>query len=96
MRITIPRLDIFKHSSGKRVFLIYFDKFKNGSYFKYSRSTLVWLNKIQVERLHKNIVVGVDNVFKGNCVSLLFYISFMRLTEMCPEGVILNVIGTKS
>jgi hypothetical protein len=37
----------------------------------YSRSTLVWLNKIQVERLQKNIMVGVDNVFKGNCVSLL-------------------------
>jgi hypothetical protein len=35
------------------------------------RSTLTWLNKIQVERLQKNIKVGVDNVFKGKRLSLL-------------------------
>ena len=42
------------------------------------RATLDWLNKIQRERLDKNVAAGVDNVFKGTAQSESF------LTGKCP------------
>ena len=42
------------------------------------RATLDWLNKIQRERLDKNVAAGVDNVFKGTAQSESF------LKGKCP------------
>jgi hypothetical protein len=47
------------------------------------RATLEWLNKIQRERLDKNIAAGVDNVFKG-MIDHLQSLAYFRSAE---EGV---------
>ena len=49
------------------------------------RATLDWLNKIQRERLEKNVAAGVDNVFKGTAQSESF------LKGKCPT--FLNNVG---